>query len=157
MASRVHFSAYCAQDISLQQQIPEGELRRFHARMTTYSCGGTLKGVINHRQHVVELSIQHDRLHATPEEDGNEARHFTSQQAIDFIQHEARNGTNSSETYGRLLRESPDEFVTRPVVDYWWHQAFRAEYLHHEDQLQSCRLLLARYEIKGYAQVRVVP
>lgn len=115
--NRVHFSAYCCQDVSIQQQIPEQQLQRFHNRMDTFECGGTLKGVIDRRENVVELSIVHDRLHALPEV--NESRTPTSQQAIDFIQHEAQQGTSATETYRRLHQRFPDEYVSPSRVGYW--------------------------------------
>lgn len=81
--SRVNFTAYCAQDASIQQQVPLQQLQRFHSRMNTFNCRGTLKGVINRVDNVIELSIQHDRLHPTP---GDEASQLTSQQLRDSIQ-----------------------------------------------------------------------
>lgn len=138
---RVHFTAYCCQDTSIQGQIPRDQLRRYHDRMDTYDCEGALYGVVNRDQNVMELTVRHYRLHPLPNDDDC-GRIPTSQEARAFIAEQANQCIDASETYRRLLHHLPDEYVSRARVGYWWQQTFRGLWQMHEDQLQSCRLLV---------------
>lgn len=157
--NRIHFSAYCSQDVSIQQQIPREQLQRFHDRMDTFQCRGTLKGVIDRGESVVEITLQHDRLHPLPDHrDQRRARVPTSERARAFIRQEALLGTNASETYRRLMHRFPDEYVSRARVGYWWNATFRGLWrLDEDNQLQSCRLLVQRNRTRGFEEVREIP